>query len=264
MAQVARDELDPLAHREGIIVSHRVALAGGDLGLVDREQNRGRGVRREDAAVDLDPAVGDHDRASPVEHPPDHRPVVGARRARAVVDRIADVGRRVGAPGVVLEQRGHRLDHAQADLVGAVRARVPDIDRRGVGEQRRLAGRPPALVSIGGVDPGRAADCDQALRPALEDLGDDPQPAVLGDDEVEGLRADAALERLLKVRVLVDVPDVRDRELELVLPAVQDRHVEAALVQALHDERPGRAGPTDHERAGIGHSAHLRRSLSLR
>jgi len=53
--------------------------------------------------------------------------------------------------------------------------------------------------------------------------------------------------------VLVDVTHPCDGEVDLVLAAVKDAHREATLVQPLHDERPGRAGPADHERARLGH-----------
>ena len=99
--------------------------------------------------------------------------------------------------------------------------------------------------------PGRAADRDEPLGAPGEDVGDHAQAPVLGDDELEGLLADAALERLLEMRVLVDVADPGDGELDLVLAAVEDRHLVAALVQPLDDERPGRAGPADHQGARL-------------
>jgi hypothetical protein len=161
---------------------------------------------------------------------------------------------------VVLEDRLHRLDHPQPDLVGAVLAGVAHIDGRSVGEQRRLAGGAPALVAVGREDAGRTADGDQPLGAALEEVGDDPQAPVLSDDEVEALVGDPARQPLEEVRVLMDVAHVGDGEVDLVLAAVEDRHRVAALVQALDDERTGRPGPPDHERARLGHSSHLRRS----
>jgi hypothetical protein len=97
------------------------------------------------------------------------------------------------------------------------------------------------------------ADRDETVRPAAEHVGDDPQAPVLGDDEVERLVADALLQRLGEVRVDVDVAHVGDGELDLVLAAVEDRDVVAAVGQALHDERPGRPGASDDQRARLPH-----------
>ena len=215
-------------------------------------------VPGEDAALELDPAVGDHERPATVEDTADHRPVVRPRRPRPVVHGIPDVGGGVGALGVPVEQLLHRLHHSQAELVTSVLARVAHVDVGGVRKQGRLPDPAPALVSIGREQCGGAADGNEPLGPSLEHVRDDPQAAVLRDDEIERLVADALEQGLLEMRVDVDVPDAGHGELDLVLPAVQDRDLEAAVVEALDDERPGRTGASDDEGARAGH----RRSTS--
>ena len=61
------------------------------------------------------------------------------------------------------------------------------------------------------------------------------------------------------MRVGVDVAHVR-REGDLVLAAVQDRHVEAAVEKSVHHTRAGRPGTTD-DQGGTCHRSATRRVL---
>ena len=61
-----------------------------------------------------------------------------------------------------------------------------------------------------------------------------------------------------EVRVLVDVADPGNGELVLVLAAVEDRHLEAAVRETLDDERAGRARAADDQ----GARGSLRRTIA--
>jgi hypothetical protein len=99
-----------------------------------------------------------------------------------------------------------------------------------------------------------AADRDEPLGAVREDFGGDGQASVLGHDEVELPAAQSRRQGVRPVRVGVDVPDP-GRQVGLVLAAVQDFDVEAAVHEPAHHAGAGRARPADHERG----RRHLRR-----
>jgi hypothetical protein len=98
---------------------------------------------------------------------------------------------------------------------------------------------------------GRPADGHEAPGAADHLLGDVADAAVGGDHEVEGAFAEGVAQRLPEVGVADDALDGRRDEVGVVSAPVQDRHLVAALDEPVHQVRPRRAGPADHQRAHL-------------
>ena len=246
VAERGRDQLDHLADRQHLLVADVEDLARRRVGLLDREQQRVREVLGVAVMVQREAVVGDDDAVAAVEDPAHDEPFARHELMRAVHVRVAEVR---GA-GMVGEHRLLGAHDAVALLVvlGSVDGRRVLRDRN---RQARRIEQPrvhPAAVR------GHAADRDELADAARGQLRDAPQPPVHRDDDVERLRpSKQRAQRVVVVRVGVDVRDLGRRLGAFVQAAVHDRDVVAAVDQAAHQRDAGRAGPADHQ--GARHEA---------
>ncbi len=183
--------------------------------------------------------VGDDHAIASVEDAPHREPLAGHRLQRAVQVRVTEVrGSRMG--------REHRL--LGADDPVALRVDVRVGDEFGILPERHRKARRLVLPGVGPASVrGHASYGDEVPAAAGRQCSDTPQPAVHGDDHVPARPLQRRGERLLVVRVGVEVRDVRRGLGMLVQSPVQDRDVMAARNQPPDDRQAGRPGAADDE-----------------
>ena len=83
MVERGGDDLDHLADRQHLLVGDVEDLAGGGVGLLEREQQRVGDVLGVAVVVEGEAVVGDDDAAAAVEHAPHHDPLARGQLVRA-------------------------------------------------------------------------------------------------------------------------------------------------------------------------------------
>ena len=222
MAERGREQLDDLADRQHLVVADVEDRARGRVGLFDREQQRVREVLGVAVVVQREAVVGDDDAVAAVEDAAHDRPLARRELVRTVDVRIAEVR---GARMV----REHRLlgaDDAVALLV--VRGRVDG--RRVLGDRHRQAGRVERAT-------GSSSRGTRARRRPTRSGRRGPRSAprcarsrpYIATTTSNVWSVEQVAQRVVVVRVGVDVHDLGGRLGALVRAAVQDRDVVAVL-----------------------------------
>ena len=80
-------------------------------------------------------------------------------------------------------------------------------------------------------------------------FGDDADPSIGRDDDVEGSARDSRIERFAEMRVRMDVLDVGANLGNFVCAAMKYRDRVAAIAQAVYEKRSAGTGTTDYEGA---------------